>query len=856
MSRTYIQVLIDGPLAGSFVYACPEHIEPPRNQWVTVPWGKGRRTGLSLGSCAEDALPADLPADSIRMLDAVRDDLPALPADWLAFLNFVARYYHGKLADLALGCLPKPLRTPPSERSRTDARKRLAAFFHGPPSAAGLDHLQPSPVATGAMAANRTLDLDEVGTPVRIAVSDPGSPCRTPVPTHTATTPVVHPLERPGSVSSASPDLLDEAAPIGTLQSATAPIRLNHDQKAVLQALIEDAENPPRPWLLHGITGSGKTEVYLHWMAHLLNCDERAQVLLMVPEISLTPAVLNQLQQRFPTESIAILHSEMTDATRASHWLAAATGSARIVLGTRLASLTPLPHLAAIILDEEHDPSYKQQEGLRYSARDMAVVRAKQAAIPILMGSATPALESWHNAHSGRYRLMSMRQRASRQGALPRIRTVPLRGAKLQEGLSAEAIQAIQQTLARQEQALIFLNRRGYAPVLGCNTCGWLSHCDRCDAYRVLHRQSEAGISGPRRYQLICHHCGTCRPVPRACPDCGNQDLAPLGRGTQKLEDALCNLFPGARIGRLDRDVARKRGATQAFLAAAHAGKTDLLIGTQMLTKGHDFDRLTLVVVVDADAGLFTADFRAPERLFATLMQVAGRAGRHRSEHAQTLIQTRHPDHPLFEALRRHDYPYFADGQLAERKAGALPPYGYQALLQVQARDMDRALAFLTDVREYLLSLESPHDLHPSTNGPGIGFGSEPGFGFGSEHGDASVSGASETKDPPSSMSTGAASAPKPGWRAGAGTDDGSGAVNADTGGAGAQISVCDPVPMPLAQINKVCRAQLLIESNHRQRLHGLLHELRTWLERPHPGGARNRYSRVRWQMIVDPQEI
>ncbi|RKW34388.1 MAG: hypothetical protein D8H96_19600, partial [Lautropia sp.] len=295
---------------------------------------------------------------------------------------------------------------------------------------------------------------------------------------------------------------------------------------------------------------------------------------------------------------------------------------------------------------------------------------------------------------------------------------------------------------------MLFLNRRGFAPVLGCDACGWLSRCNRCDAYRVLHRISpgagerktkgvaaraasrapsgtpgnppgtgdepslgllpldearESGDQRPPRYRLVCHHCATTQTVPRACPACGNQDLAPLGRGTQKLEDALATLFPSAHIGRLDRDVARRKGATQAFLDDVHAGRTNLLVGTQMLAKGHDFDRLTLVVVVDADAGLFTTDFRAPERLFATLMQVAGRAGRHRSEHARTLIQTRHPEHPLFESLRRHDYPSFAAAQLADRQAGALPPFGFQALLQAQARDLDSALAFLQDARQYLL---------------------------------------------------------------------------------------------------------------------------------------------------------
>ncbi|MDO5102645.1 MAG: primosomal protein N' [Lautropia sp.] len=757
MTDVYVQVLIDGPLAGSFVYRCPPGLRPPRHQWVTVPWGKGRRTGLAIGPCEADAIPGDVPRDSIRDLEAVRDDLPTLPDSWLPYLRFVARYYHGKLADLALSSLPKPLKTPPTERTRRDARQRLAAFANTPA-------------------------LSSIGEPASSAENVTTSP----VSAYPAHLPLKHDL--------------------------------NAAQQAVLDALCHDAEAKPRPWLLHGITGSGKTEVYLHWMHHVLARSPHHQVLLLVPEIGLTPAVLRQLQQRFPQEAIAVLHSEMTDAARASHWLAAVSGTARIILGTRLAILAPLPQLAAIIVDEEHDPSYKQQEGLRYSARDMAVARASLAGIPILLGSATPSMESWHNASVGRYRLQSMTQRASQHASLPRIRMIPLKGAKLREGLTEEAISAIHQTLARQEQVLIYLNRRGYAPVLGCDACGWLSRCDRCEAYRVLHRISGPQTHGPRRYQLICHHCASTRPVPRACPTCGNQDLAPLGRGTQKLEDALATLFPEARIGRLDRDVAKKRGATQAFLAAAHAGETDLLVGTQMLTKGHDFDRLTLVIVVDADAGLFTADFRAPERLFATLMQVAGRAGRHRSEHAQTLIQSRHPDHPLFEALRQHDYPGFANDQLSERQAGALPPFGYQALLQVQARDMDQALAFLTDVREYSLSIIEAH-----------------------ERGETALL---------------SPSAARPDDPAKGGTDQGAAPFMP-------MLNVCDPVPMPLAQINKISRAQLLIESDHRQSLHALLDRLQTWLGQPRTKGLKDsktppthRLGSVRWQLIVDPQEI
>ena len=833
MSLPYIQVLIDGPLAGSFSYRCPADGPEPEGHWVTVPWGKGRRTGLALRRHDANTLPDGLKADSIKVLETVRTDLPAPPDGWLAFLRFVARYYHGSLADLAVGNLPKLLRTPPTGRSRKDGHARLAAF---------------TPSAAESISTPPTLNPDQQAVLDALCTS-PGRP------SVTSSSPAV--LTSPGSSAfSAAADSTMRGAPTGptgptgpTIPIPTAP------------ATPTRPSAPPPPWLLHGITGSGKTEVYLHWMAQRLDRDPQAQVLMMVPEIGLTPALQEQLRRRFPGQSIAVLHSEMTDAARASHWLAAASGQARIVLGTRLAVLAPIPHLDAIIVDEEHDPSYKQQEGLRYSARDMAVARARLAGIPVLLGSATPSMESWHNAQTGRYRLLSLTRRAHAQAALPTIQMVSLRGAKTQEGLTEESLQAIGETLARGEQALLFLNRRGYAPVLGCDACGWLSRCNRCDAYRVLHRLSAPtrtpAQQTPGRYRLVCHHCATTQTVPRACPSCGNQDLAPLGRGTQKLEDALCTLFPHAHIGRLDRDVARHKGATQAFLEDVHAGRTNLLVGTQMLAKGHDFDRLTLVIVVDADAGLFTTDFRAPERLFATLMQVAGRAGRHRALNARTLIQTRHPEHPLFAALRRHDYPAFARAQLQDREAGALPPYAFQALLQAQARDMDSALAFLQDARDRLQHVQQAasaqprqHQTRQAANMPGQGTGSRYGVepSYSAESGRGAGSGcnaetgcnaeAGHTTVPPLPPTS-----PLP-------------AIHPD-----AMIEVCDPVPMPLAQVNKVFRAQLLIESSHRASLHALLTDWQTSIGAPQTatgvaGSAGHHHKGVRWQLIIDPQEI
>ena len=588
----------------------------------------------------------------------------------------------------------------------------------------------------------------------------------------------------PGARSRGSPVLRARERFEASLPKPPEPDRSSDSERVLTPGQIEALSqiqscDGHAVFLLHGITGSGKTEVYFRWLEGLLARDPAAQALVLVPEIALTPQFAQRIRERFPMLPLAILHSDMPDAERAAHWLAAAEGRARIVLGTRLAVLVPLPALVAVVVDEEHDASFKQQEGARYSARDLAIALAARRGLPIVLGSATPSLESWHAARRGRYRLVSLRERAS-GASLPLVQRMALRGTRVQHGLTDPAIAAINETVARGEQALIFLNRRGYAPVLNCGACGWLSRCDQCDAYRVMHRvgASVTATSPPQRYRLVCHHCGADQPVPRSCPECGNVDLAGLGRGTQRLEEGLQSLFPGARIGRLDRDVARRRGAAQKMLDAAHAGEVDLLVGTQMLAKGHDFRRLTLVVVVDADAALFAADFRAPERLFATLMQVAGRAGRHHAA-SRVLIQTRFPEHPVFVALAAHDFDRFAADQLTEREQASLPPFVHQALLTVQARSADDTIAFLADARKRLLLADT---------------------------------------DPPIPDTVLAA------------------------------LTVCDPVPMPLAQMRGLARAQMLIESPSRPALHAALGP---WLaalrEQRHP---------ARWQLVVDPLEI
>ena len=449
------------------------------------------------------------------------------------------------------------------------------------------------------------------------------------------------------------------------------------------------------PTLLYGVTGSGKTEVYLQAAAKILAQSSSsegnpAQILILVPEINLTPQLEGNIRARFPGVMVVTLHSGLAEGERMRHWLAAHLGQARIILGTRLAVLASLPYLRLIVIDEEHDPSYKQQEGLRYSARDLAVWRAHQLGIPIVLGSATPSLETWHHAQSGRYRKLELRQRAVTNAVLPAVRLVNMEHDKPTEGLTSTLISALKLRLQRGEQSLLFLNRRGYAPVIACDACGWVSNCTRCTAFMVLHKPE---------HRLRCHHCSLELRIPKSCPTCGNVDLQPLGRGTQRLEEGLRAMFPEARVLRIDADSTRRKGSAQSAFDSVHRGEVDILIGTQMVAKGHDFKNLTLVGILNPDTALFSHDYRASERLFAQLMQVAGRAGRAAQKEggsaSEVLIQTRYPQHPLYSAVIAHDYDHFASALLEERQQAHLPPYIYQALLRAEAKELETAIAFL-----------------------------------------------------------------------------------------------------------------------------------------------------------------
>jgi primosomal protein N' (replication factor Y) (superfamily II helicase) len=487
-----------------------------------------------------------------------------------------------------------------------------------------------------------------------------------------------------------NPDLEPQAAP-----------PLTPEQSDALRALA----SAHQPVLLYGTTGSGKTEVYLRAVERVLETDPNAQALVLVPEINLTPQLEARFNARLGRFGVVAMHSGLTPAQRFAHWVKAHLGQARIVLGTRMAVFASVPHLRLIVVDEEHDPSYKSQDGARYSARDLAVYRAQlessSNATPcrVMLGSATPSLESWRATELGRYLRVPMVERMG-GGALPRLRLVDMNHQPKHGVLAPPLLDAMGQRIARGEQCMLLLNRRGYAPVLACHACGWKSDCPHCSAHAVFHKLDRT---------LRCHHCGHASRVPRACPDCGNLDISPVGRGTEQIEEHLAALLTdikrpdgsAVRIARVDADSTRQKGSLERHLNDVHSGEVDVLVGTQMIAKGHDFRRITLVACLNTDSGLFSSDYRAPERLFALLMQAAGRAGRdavfvaQQGAAVELWVQTWYPQHPLFAALGAHNFAAFAQQQLEEREIALMPPYSHQALLRAEARTQEAAMAFL-----------------------------------------------------------------------------------------------------------------------------------------------------------------
>ncbi len=577
-----------------------------------------------------------------------------------------------------------------------------------------------------------------------------------------------------------------QVTPPETLTAALqSPWPLSEQQADVLSQIAEASG----PFLLHGATGSGKTEVYLQAVARCLAEDPNAQALMMVPEINLTPQLEERVKARFGDAGVVSMHSGMTGPQRLKSWLAAHQGSARIVLGTRMSIFASMPHLKWIVVDEEHDASYKQQEGARYSARDLAIYRARLEGAKVILGSATPSLESWHHsrpsAEGGRYLRLPMPARIG-AGQLPFVRRVDMNHQPRKTVLSAPLMAAIQERVAKGEQSMLLLNRRGYAPVLHCADCGWKSECSHCSAFRVFHKIDRT---------LRCHHCGFTERVPRACPACGNADIAPMGRGTEQLEEHLAELLVDVKrpngnpvkVMRIDADSTKLKGSLEAQLAGVHSGEVDVLVGTQMIAKGHDFRRITLVAAINPDGALFSSDFRAPERLFALLMQAGGRAGRdaEQSASSEMWVQTFHPSHPLFEALKKHDYPAFAEQQLKERLEAGLPPSTFQALIRSDAREQSVAQAFLNHANAQLQSLE------------------------------------------------------------GLGTQDAS---------ALAEVSVYPAVPMSIQRVANVERAQMLIESASRKALHRVLELLQ---EQLHASRSEPQHKGlIRWLVDVDPLAI
>ena len=481
---------------------------------------------------------------------------------------------------------------------------------------------------------------------------------------------------------------------------------LNAEQAAALTKLNNQKQDSQksglRATLLQGRTGSGKTAVFLNWLANIL-AEKNAQVLILVPEINLTPQLERSVRAHFPGHTLAVLHSALAEKKRGMAWYEAQIGRAQIILGTRLAVLTPIPHLRAIVVDEEHDTSYKQQEGTRYSARDLAVWRAHNLHIPIVLSSATPSLESWLAARNRRYDLIQLNQRAQ-GGAMPEIRLIDLKDKNNQSAgakkihLSRPLANAIDANLQQQEQSLVLINRRGYAPVLTCLSCGWLSQCAQCSAYLVLHKPG-AITAKPI---LSCHHCGLVKSVPKSCPECGDADIRPIGQGTQKIEDAIGLAWPNARILRIDADSSRRGRGAEDMMQAVHAGEIDIIIGTQMIAKGHDYQNIRVVGVLDADARLYSHDYRAPERLFAQLVQVAGRAGRSDGVEkiSQIYIETRHPNAAVFQYLIQHDVDGFLAQLATEREEAQLPPFTFQALIHAEGKVLSKVLVFLAQLKQ------------------------------------------------------------------------------------------------------------------------------------------------------------
>jgi len=731
-----LRVAVPSPLRRVFDYLPPDtqgEALPPPGSRVRVPFGRGVRVGMVIAQVNH----TDVPRQRLKRISRVIDAKPLLDSETLAFLTWASDYFHHPIGEVVLGGLPAALRAGKPLPASAEPRWRLTESGHAlqneqlrraPRQAAVCTLLRGLP--DGASKSDLA-NLDGDWRAALVAMGNKGW---------------VEQFEMPVGAAGTSETAAREPPPVPS------------DEQRVAIETVYAARNHFQSFLLDGVTGSGKTEVYLSLIERTIALGRQAMVL--IPEIGLTPQIVERLRDRLSVP-MAVLHSGLSDGERLQAWSAARDGRAEVVVGTRSAVFVPLARPGLFIIDEEHDPSFKQQDGFRYSARDLAIVRARRCGVPVVLGSATPSLESLNNVARGRHGSLKLSQRA--QGAkVPDVEVLDLRGQPFEEGISQKLANAIAGCLAEHEQVLLFVNRRGYAPILICHGCGWQADCSRCDAHMVYHRAIA---------RLRCHHCAAERPVPEVCPQCGNADMRALGLGTQRVVDALHERFPDARIDRVDRDSTRRKGALQGVLEAIHSGSTNILVGTQMLAKGHHFPNVTLVGILDADGGLFGADFRAAERMAQLLVQVAGRAGRGQRP-GRVLIQTHHPDHPLLRVLVRAGYGQFAEAALSERRLAALPPFSCLALLRAEAPQRDRAMQFLEQARLCAMRL------------------------------------------------------------------------------ADKRVQALGPVAAPMERRAGRFRAQLLLQSDDRAPLHGLL---MSWLEELETLKSGRR---VRWSLDVDPQEM
>ena len=661
----YHRIAVNVPLSdGLLTYS---HSEPlPQGTRVLVPF----RNKTVVGMVWETDITPDMDTARILSVQTAFSDEPPLPQNWRDLLAFTSRYYHYPTGQAVFAALPQGLKEtravempqPPLFYALNEAGRAQTL----PPARFNKKAALWDVLLSGGMT---MAALKQVNAQAAKLIEDWAK--QGWIETTEAAKPVLRSYHG---------------------QASHSEFVLNADQQKASDE-IQTAFGKFQPFLLYGITGSGKTEVYFDAMAKVL--AQGRQVLFLLPEINLTPQLLKRVENRFADVPTAVLHSQMAAGRRTQDYLRAMLGQAKLVIGTRLAVFTPLPDVGLIVVDEEHDGSFKQDNELRYHARDLAVWRAKQSGCPVVLGSATPSLESWHKAQSGAYRLLQLTERAHTAAQLPQVDILNVGRLKLDNGFSPQALQVLKQNFEAGGMSLVYLNRRGFAPALFCGDCGHTFGCPNCSAKMVLHQRAR---------QLRCHHCDHREPIPFKCPDCGNQDLTAVGHGTQRVEETLRAFLPKAAVVRVDRDSTAHKNDWADLYRRIADNEIDILVGTQMLAKGHDFARLNLVIVLNADGSLYSADFRAPERLFAELMQVSGRAGR-ADKPGKVLIQTQLPEHPVFAAVKAQDYAVFAENELNERQMFAMPPFGFQTAVRADAPRVADAMEFLNAAKETLAPL-------------------------------------------------------------------------------------------------------------------------------------------------------